>query len=80
MADGTVEPLLDVTNTEAFDYRWCPGQAGKDAAYAELVPMAGGRSDIYQATDTAAGPGPQLTLACLLLRVECFLALPVPFL
>ena len=62
MADGTVEPLLDVTNTEAFDYRWCPGQAGKDAAYAELVPMAGGRSDIYQATDTAAGPGPRLTL------------------
>jgi lysophospholipase L1-like esterase len=62
MAAGTVEPLLDVTNNEAFDYRWCHGQAGKERAYLELVPMAGGRSDIYQATDTAAGPGPQLTL------------------
>ena len=62
MAAGTVEPLLDVTNYEAFDYRWGPGQTGKERAYLELVPMAGGRSDIYRATDTAAGSGPQLTL------------------
>jgi hypothetical protein len=60
MAGGATDILQDVTNNESFDYRWLRGQGGDDVPCLELVPMAGGRSDIYRVTDPAGQPSPEL--------------------
>ncbi|MFH0916647.1 MAG: GDSL-type esterase/lipase family protein [bacterium] len=59
---GAAETLLDVTDSESFDYRWLRGHGGDDVPYLELVPMAGGRSDIYRVVESAGQPGPELAL------------------
>lgn len=56
------ETLLDVTNNESFDYRWLREKGGGDVPCLELVPMGGGRSDIYRVTEVAGQPGPELAL------------------
>ncbi len=62
MTDRAIEDLLDVTNNEAFDYRWCYGGDGGDVPYVELVPMGGGRSDIFRVVDMGGRAGPELAL------------------
>ena len=62
MTDRTIVNLVDVSKNEAFDYRWCSGWPGDDVPYVELVPMGGGRSDVFRAVDSAGGAGVELTL------------------
>ncbi len=62
ITDRAVEELVDVTKNDAFDYRWCPGWPGDDVPYLELVPMGGGRSDIFRVVDLGGRVGPELAL------------------
>jgi lysophospholipase L1-like esterase len=56
------KPILDVTNTALFDYRWLQTIDGLGLPYAEVVPMAGGRSDIYEVKDASDGTTAGLAL------------------
>jgi lysophospholipase L1-like esterase len=62
ITNRSIEELVDVTKNEAFDYRWCYGWEGGDTPYVELVPMGGGRSDIFRVVDLGARTGPELAL------------------
>jgi lysophospholipase L1-like esterase len=56
------KPILDVTNVAFFDYRWLQTIDGSGLPYVEVVPMAGGRSDIYEVKDASDGTAAGLAL------------------